>query len=66
LLERPTSGRILLGGDDLTTRSGAELRPARRRIGTVFPPFNLLPSRTVIRNVEVPLEVAGIDTDQRR
>lgn len=66
LLERPTSGRILLGKDDLSTLSGAELRAARRRIGTVFQQFNLLHSRTVIRNVEFPLEVAGIGKEQRR
>ncbi|NLV79544.1 MAG: methionine ABC transporter ATP-binding protein [Rhodococcus sp.] len=66
LLERPTSGRILLGGDDLSTLSGADLRSARRRIGTVFQQFNLLHSRTVLGNVEFPLEVAGVDRTQRR
>jgi D-methionine transport system ATP-binding protein len=66
LLEKPTSGRIVLGKDDLTTLSGSELRAARRRIGTVFQQFNLLHSRTVLGNVEFPLEVGGIDKEQRR
>ncbi|NME80750.1 methionine ABC transporter ATP-binding protein [Rhodococcus sp. 105337] len=66
LLEKPTSGRILLGGDDLSTLSGAELRSARRRIGTVFQQFNLLHSRTVLRNIELPLELAGLGKDERR
>ncbi|UYP17378.1 methionine ABC transporter ATP-binding protein [Rhodococcus sp. Z13] len=66
LLEKPTSGRILLGEDDLSTLSGAQLRAARRRIGTVFQQFNLLHSRTVLRNVEFPLEVAGVGKQQRR
>lgn len=66
LLEKPTSGRILLGGDDLSTLSGAALRSARRRIGTVFQQFNLLHSRTVLGNVEFPLEVAGVRKGPRR
>lgn len=66
LLEKPTSGRILLGGDDLSTLSGSELRSARRRIGTVFQQFNLLHSRTVVGNIEFPLEVAGVGKADRR
>jgi D-methionine transport system ATP-binding protein len=66
LLEQPTSGRIVLRGDDLSQLSGAGLRQARRRIGTVFQQFNLLHSRTVQANVEFPLELAGLDRKQRR
>lgn len=66
LLEQPTSGRIVLRGDDLSQLSGAGLRQARRRIGTVFQQFNLLHSRTVRANIEFPLELAGLDRKQRR
>lgn len=66
LLEQPTSGRILLGKDDLSTLSGNDLRSARRRIGTVFQQFNLVHSRTVLRNIEFPLELAGLGKNERR
>lgn len=66
LLERPTSGRIVLRGDDISELTGAGLRGARRRIGTVFQQFNLLHSRTVRANVEFPLELAGLDRARRR
>ncbi|MGW0045284.1 methionine ABC transporter ATP-binding protein [Rhodococcus sp. NPDC003348] len=66
LLERPTSGRIVLRGDDLSRLTGAGQRQARRRIGTVFQQFNLLHSRTVRANIEFPLELAGLDRAQRR
>lgn len=61
LLERPTTGRVLLDGQDLTALGGAELREARRGIGMIFQHFNLLSSRTVYDNVALPLELAGAD-----
>ncbi len=65
LLEHPTSGRIELNGDDLTTLSDARLRAARRRIGTVFQHFELLHSRTVADNIALPLELARVDRRTR-
>ncbi|MFC9532910.1 MULTISPECIES: methionine ABC transporter ATP-binding protein [unclassified Streptomyces] len=65
LLERPTSGTVTVAGQDLTalvgrgSRAGKELREARSRIGMVFQHFNLLSSRTVQDNVELPLEILG-------
>ncbi|WP_263171861.1 methionine ABC transporter ATP-binding protein [Streptomyces sp. SCSIO ZS0520] len=65
LLERPTSGTVTVAGQDLTAlagrgpRAGRELRAARSRIGMVFQHFNLLSSRTVQDNVELPLEILG-------
>ncbi|WP_315286360.1 methionine ABC transporter ATP-binding protein [Neisseria bacilliformis] len=59
LLERPDSGRVLVGGQDLTAMSPAELRKARQNIGMVFQQFNLLANRTVAGNVAFPLEIAG-------
>ncbi|MFG3235073.1 methionine ABC transporter ATP-binding protein [Streptomyces antibioticus] len=65
LLERPTAGTVTVAGQDLTAlagngpRAGRALRQARSRIGMVFQHFNLLSSRTVQDNVELPLEILG-------
>lgn len=58
-LERPTEGRILLDGADLTQLSERELVAARRQVGLVFQHFNLLNSRSVAANIALPLEIAG-------
>jgi phosphonate transport system ATP-binding protein len=50
-LERATSGRILLGGVDMTTARGRRLREVRRRVGYVFQHFNLVGSLSVFHNV---------------
>lgn len=55
LLERPDSGRILVGGRDVTQLSKKELRALRKTIGMVFQQFNLLSSKTVFQNIAVPL-----------
>jgi D-methionine transport system ATP-binding protein len=65
LLERPTSGRVLLDGQDLTVLSERELRSARRRLGNVFQSANLLDNRTARANIEYPLEIAGWDRKRR-
>ncbi|MET9217222.1 ATP-binding cassette domain-containing protein [Streptomyces sp. NPDC003300] len=71
LLERPTSGTVEVAGRDLTALAGrsdrapAALRAARAGIGMVFQHFNLLSSRTVQDNVELPLEILGISGRQR-
>lgn len=71
LLERPTSGTVEVAGQDLTAlagrspRAGSALRAARGRIGMVFQHFNLLASRTVQDNVELPLEILGVSGRQR-
>ncbi|KYK12452.1 MULTISPECIES: ATP-binding cassette domain-containing protein [Streptomyces] len=71
LLERPTAGTVTVAGQDLTAlagrgpRAGKELRQARSRIGMVFQHFNLLSSRTVQDNVELPLEILGTTGKER-
>jgi D-methionine transport system ATP-binding protein len=57
LLERPSAGRVVVGGVDITDLQGEPLRAARRRIGMIFQHFNLLSSRTVFDNVALPLEL---------
>lgn len=58
-LERVTSGRVIIDGQDITRLSENRLADVRQGIGMVFQQFNLLRSRTVFGNVEFPLIVAG-------
>ena len=60
MLERPTSGKIVIDGLDMAALSEAELRAARRDITMIFQGFNLLMQRTCHRNVAFPLELAGM------
>ncbi len=66
LLERPTSGAVVVGGRDLTALGERELREARRGIGTVFQADGLLTRRTAAQNVELPLRHLGVVPAQRR
>ena len=60
MLERPTSGKIVIDGRDMAALSEAELRAARRDITMIFQGFNLLMQRTCQRNVAFPLELSGM------
>lgn len=64
LLNRPSAGRVSVGGQDLTSLDSGALRKARRDIGMIFQHFNLLSSRTVYGNVALPLELAGMRRDE--
>ena len=67
LLERPTSGRIVVDGQDVTSLAGAELRSYRRRVAMIFQNFGLLAQKTVLANVCFPyLAANGRVTDQNR
>jgi polar amino acid transport system ATP-binding protein len=60
LLERLNSGRIFLGGEEITRR-GVDVNAIRRRIGIVFQAFNLFPHMTVLRNVTLaPRDVLNL------
>lgn len=59
-LERPTSGRVLVHGTEVSTARGEDIYRARRRIGMVFQQFNLLQSRNVWKNVAYPLALAKV------
>ncbi len=59
LLEKPTSGQVLIDGKDLTKLTASEMRRERQKIGMIFQHFNLLWSRTVSGNIAFPLEIAG-------
>ncbi len=66
LLERPTSGQVLVDGVDLTSLSTEELRRARHGIGMVFQNFNLVNNLTAAQNVELSLKFSGVPAQQRR
>lgn len=62
LLERPTSGSVVVAGKNLMQLSPKELRQARHQIGMVFQHFNLLNSSTVFENVAFPLRLMKLST----
>ncbi len=59
-LERPTSGRLLLAGQDIGAIRNAEIPYLRRQIGVVFQNHHLLFDRTVAANVALPLQILGL------
>ncbi|MBS4222916.1 methionine ABC transporter ATP-binding protein [Lederbergia citrea] len=59
LLERPTSGKVLINGVDLLSLSKKELRQQRKKIGMIFQQYNLLHSKTIFQNVAMPLILDG-------
>ena len=60
MLERPTSGEVLIDGKSMTELSQRELREKRRDITMIFQGFNLLMQRNCLKNVCFPLELAGV------
>jgi putative ABC transport system ATP-binding protein len=66
-IDKPTSGRIVLDGEDTSKLSPARLSSFRReKIGFVFQTFNLIPVFTACENVEFPLLVQGVGAGERR
>ena len=66
-LDHPTSGQVFLFGQDLNTLSEFQRTQLRRdRIGFVFQSFSLIPMFSAIENVEVPLRIAAIGTEEER
>lgn len=65
LLEKPQSGRITIDNEDITHYSGLKLRQLRQKIGMIFQHFNLMPSRTVFENIELPLKLTALSSENR-
>ncbi len=66
LLDRPTSGQVILEGDDISNLSPNQLAELRNKyIGFVFQSFNLLSRTTAQANVELPLVYAGVSGSER-
>jgi D-methionine transport system ATP-binding protein len=64
-LEEPDSGEVRIGEAVITELSHTELLAFRRKLGMIFQQFNLLDARTVARNVDFSLSVAGKDKTER-
>ena len=62
MLERPSAGKVLVDGEDISDQPERQLRETRKKIGMIFQHFNLLSSRTVYENVAFPLELVGRDS----
>ena len=60
MLERPSSGTVLINGRDIGALSAEELRKVRRRTTMIFQSFNLLMQRTCLANICFPLELTGM------
>ncbi|TFJ46982.1 methionine ABC transporter ATP-binding protein [Carnobacterium divergens] len=60
LLQRPTSGKVIVADRDLLSLTPKELRRARKKIGMIFQHFNLMASRTIADNVAYPLKHSSL------
>ena len=67
ILDRPSSGRYLLDGQDVSNMTRNQLATIRnRKIGFIFQTFNLLPKKTALQNVELPLIYGGVSRKKRK
>ena len=64
MLERPTSGDVLIDGVSMTSLTPSQLRDARRNITMIFQGFNLLMQKNCLKNVCFPMELAGVPKQQ--
>lgn len=65
MLERPTSGQVLVDKKDMTKLSEKDLRLKRKKIGMIFQHFNLLSNRTVFENIKFPLELSDFSKEEK-
>ena len=66
VLDKPTEGKVLIEGVDISNLSDNGLADLRRRIGFVFQFFNLIPRLTACKNVELPMSVSNVNRSERR
>ena len=66
MLERPTSGQILINGENLSELGNSELRERRRKMTMIFQGFNLLMQRNCLDNICFPLELSGMKKKDAR
>lgn len=64
--EKPTSGKIIVGGIDYESLKDKDIPKLRRKIGVVFQDYKLLPNKNVFENVAFALEIIGISTKEIR
>nr|WP_223827341.1 ATP-binding cassette domain-containing protein [Undibacterium oligocarboniphilum] len=66
LLERPSAGKILIEGEDITQYDSRQLHALRQRTGMVFQHFNLLYAKTIAENIDFPLRLTGQYSKEQR
>jgi len=64
--ERPTSGELVVGGQNLSTLRRREIQEYRRSVGFIFQDFKLIPTRTLLENVSFVSEVTGVSAANQR
>ena len=66
-LDRPSGGKVVVGGTDLSLLGGSQLADYRlRKVGFIFQFYNLVPILTALENVELPMSFAGVPSPERR
>jgi len=65
-LDKPTAGKLLIDGVDISKLNDNQLTDLRRRIGFVFQFFNLIPRLTALGNVELAMSIADVSRSERR
>lgn len=66
LLQQPTSGEVIIKGENITNLKGKDLRRKRQSIGMIFQHFNLMASRTIFDNVDFSLKYSGKSKQERK
>ena len=66
LLEKPSSGEIIIDGENMMDLDGRKLRLKRRKIGMIFQSFNLLMQDSILANVCFPMEIAGVSRSEAK
>ena len=65
-LDKPTEGKVLINGVDVSTLTDNQLADLRQSIGFVFQFFNLIPRLSARGNVELPLSIVGLGKNEKR
>lgn len=65
-LDKPTEGKVIIDGVDISTLDENKLAELRRKIGFVFQFFNLIPRLSALENIELSLAIAGVSKSERR
>ncbi|MEB3753507.1 methionine ABC transporter ATP-binding protein [Acinetobacter sp. MD2(2019)] len=66
LLERPNEGQVIIHQKDFTALDARTLRQERTNIGMIFQHFNLLETKTVAENIEMPMQLVGLSKEKRQ